>query len=68
MAMMFLKSKRAPWQGRGGTNMTQKKDSAKEVDWREVFGRGPDGLRALVQQVVQELLEAEMDEAVRAEK
>jgi len=38
------------------------------VDWREVFGRGPDGLRVLVQQVVQELLEAEMDEAVRAEK
>ena len=47
--------------------MTQKKDSAKEVGWREVFGR-PDGLRALVRQVVPEVLEAEMDEAVRAEK
>ena len=34
--------------------MTQKKDNAKSPDWKEVFGSGPDGLRALVQQVVQE--------------
>src|SRR5215813_582408 len=66
--MMFPKSKSAPWQGSGGTNMTQKKDNAKSPDWREVFGSGPDGLRALVQQVVQEVLEAEMDEAVGAQK
>src|SRR5215469_4711265 len=43
-------------QGSGGTNMTQKKDNAKSPDWKEVFGSGPDGLRALVQQVVQEVL------------
>jgi hypothetical protein len=39
--------------------MTQKKDNAKSPDWKEVFGSGPDGLRALVQQVVQEVLEAD---------
>ena len=48
--------------------MTQKKDNAKSPDWKEIFGSGPDGLRALVQQVVQEVLEAEMDEAVGAQK
>jgi len=48
--------------------MTQKKDIAKEKDWRELFGSSPDGLRALVQEVVQEVLEAEMDEAVGAQK
>jgi putative transposase len=48
--------------------MTQKKDNANEQSWKEVFGSGPDGLRALVQQVVQEVLEAEMDEAVAAQK
>jgi putative transposase len=48
--------------------MTQKKDNAKELDWREVFGSGPDGLRELVQQIVQEVLEADMDEAVGAQK
>src|SRR5215468_6347331 len=48
--------------------MTQKKDNAKTPDWKEVFGSGPDGLRALVQQVVQEILEAEMDETVGAQK
>ena len=48
--------------------MTQKKDNAKEQNWREVLGSGPDGLRALVQQVVQEVLEAEMEETLRAEK
>jgi putative transposase len=48
--------------------MTQKKDNAKELDWREVFGSGPDGLRELVQQIVQEVLEADMEEAVGAQK
>ena len=48
--------------------MTQKKDSAKELDWREVFGSGPDGLWELVQQIVQEVLEADMEEAVGAQK
>jgi putative transposase len=48
--------------------MTQKKDNAKATDWREVFGSGPDGLRSLLQEVVHEVLEAEMDEALGAQK
>ena len=48
--------------------MTRKKNTAKEADWSEVFRSGPDGIRCLVQQVVQEVLEADMDEAVGAQK
>jgi putative transposase len=48
--------------------MTQKKHSAKTQDWREIFSSEPDGLRALVQQVVQEVLEAEMEETIGAQK
>ena len=48
--------------------MTQKKHSAKKLDWKDVFESDTDGLRALVQQVVQEVLEAEMDETVGAQK
>jgi transposase-like protein len=44
--------------------MTQRKDSATGADWRKILGSGPDGLR----QVVQEVLEAEMDETVAAQK
>ena len=48
--------------------MAQKKDNAKEPTWRDVYCSEPDGLRALIQQTVQEVLEAEMDEAVGAQK
>jgi transposase-like protein len=48
--------------------MTQKKHSAKTQDWKEIFSSEPDGLRALVQQVVQEVLEAEMEETIGAQK
>ena len=49
--------------------MTQKQHSAKEaVDWKEIFRSDQDGMRALIQQVVEEVLEAEMDEAVGAQK
>lgn len=48
--------------------MTQKKDSAKKLNWKAIFESDTDGLRALVQQVVQEVLEAEMDETVGALK
>ena len=49
--------------------MTQKQNSAKEqTNWKEMFRNDRDGLRALVQQVVQDVLEAEMDEAVGAQK
>jgi putative transposase len=48
--------------------MTQRKDSATAADWREILGSGPDGLRQLVQQIVQEVLDAEMDETVGARR
>lgn len=49
--------------------MTQKQHSAKEaVDWKEIFRSDRDGMRALIQQVVQDVLEAEMDETVGAQK
>ena len=48
--------------------MAQKKDNAKEPTWRDIYRSEPDGLRALIQQTVQEVLEAEMDEAVGAQK
>lgn len=48
--------------------MTQKQHNAKEQDWRDVFRSGPDGLRCLVQQALQEVLEADMEEALGAQK
>jgi putative transposase len=48
--------------------MTQKQNSAKEQpDWREIF-RDRDGMRLLVQRIVQDVLEAEMDETLGAHK
>jgi hypothetical protein len=66
--MLFQRSqKRAlAWEWRGA-NMTQKQNNAKEQpDYKEIFGSDRDGIRALVQQVVQDVLEAEMDEALGA--
>jgi hypothetical protein len=37
-------------------------DDAKGLDLKEVFGTGPYGSRALVQQIVQEVLETGMDD------
>jgi putative transposase len=48
--------------------MTQRKHTVKTLDWKDIFESDKDGLRALVQQVVQEVLEAEMDETVGAQK
>lgn len=48
--------------------MTQKKDSATALDWKEILSSGPDGLRQLVQKALQEVLEAEMDETLAAQK
>src|SRR6201985_2193256 len=48
--------------------MTQKKDSATAADWRAILGSGLEGMRPLVQQIVQEVLEAEMDETLGAQK
>src|SRR3954452_3354128 len=48
--------------------MTRKQNSAKQINWKEVMAEQEDFLRPLVQEVVQQVLEAEMDEALGAEK
>jgi putative transposase len=48
--------------------MTRKQNSAKQINWKEVMAEQGDFLRPLVQEVVQQVLEAEMDEALGAEK
>jgi transposase-like protein len=48
--------------------MTRKQNSAKKVDWKEMMAEQPDFLRPLIQEVLQQILEAEMDEAVGAAK
>jgi putative transposase len=48
--------------------MTGKQNSAKAVDWKEVMREGEDFLRPLIREVIQQVLEAEMEEAVGAEK
>jgi putative transposase len=48
--------------------MTRKKHSAKQVDWKAVLAEQEDFLRPLVREVLQQLLEAEMDETVGAAK
>ncbi len=42
--------------------MTREKDSAKRVDWKASVAGQEDFLRLLVQDVFQQVLEAEMDE------
>jgi putative transposase len=48
--------------------MTRKQNTAKQINWKELMAEGSDFLRPLVQEVVQQVLEAEMDEALGAEK
>jgi putative transposase len=48
--------------------MTRKQDSAKQTDWKELMAGQEDFLRPLIQEVVRQVLEAEMEEAVGAEK
>lgn len=48
--------------------MTRKKDSAKKLDWKAMMAGQEDFLRPLIQRVVQQVLEAEMDEALGAGK
>lgn len=48
--------------------MTRKQNSAKKVDWKEMIAEQPDFLRPLIQEVLQQILEAEMDETVGAGK
>src|ERR1043165_4331499 len=48
--------------------MTRKQHSAKQINWKEMMAEQGDFLRPLVQEVLQQVLEAEMDEALGAEK
>jgi putative transposase len=48
--------------------MTRKQNSAKKLDWKEMMAQQPEFLRPLVQEVLQQILEAEMDETVGAGK
>src|SRR4028119_2520496 len=48
--------------------MTRKQNSAKKADWKEMLAEQPDFLRPLVQELLQQVLEAEMDETVGAAK
>jgi putative transposase len=48
--------------------MTRKKNSARQLNLKEIFAEQGDFLRGLIQQVVQQVLEAEMDETVGAQK
>ena len=48
--------------------MTRKKDSANKLDWKALMAGQEDFLRPLIQEVVEQVLEAEMDEALGAGK
>lgn len=48
--------------------MTEKKRNTSDVDWKAVMEGQEDFLKPLVQEVVQQVLEAEMQEAVEAER
>ena len=48
--------------------MTRKQNSAKKQDWKELLVEQRDFLRPLVQEVMQQVLEAEMEEALGASK
>jgi putative transposase len=48
--------------------MTRRQDSAKRTDWKELMAEQEDFLRPLIQEVVRQVLEAEMEETVGAEK
>ena len=48
--------------------MTKEQGTPERIDWKAVLTSDPGGFRALLQTVVQEVLEAEMTEALQAEK
>jgi putative transposase len=53
---------------KGKEKMTRKQDTSKQVNWKELMAGQEDFLRPLIQKIIQEVLEAEMDEALGAEK
>ena len=48
--------------------MPRRQNSAKKLEWKEVLAGQEDFLRPLIREVIQQVLEAEMDEALGAEK
>jgi transposase-like protein len=54
--------------GKKGKADDPKQDSAKRVNWKALSAEQQDFLRPLIQEAVQQVLEAEMDEALGAEK
>src|SRR6476620_11596581 len=48
--------------------MTRKQNSAKQMNWKAMMAEQKDFLRPLIQEVLQQVMEAEMDEALGAEK
>lgn len=48
--------------------MPRRQNSAKKLEWKEVLAGQGDFLRPLIREVIQQVLEAEMDEALGAEK
>jgi len=48
--------------------MTRKQDSAKKTNWKELMAEQEDFLRPLIREILQQVLETEMDEALGAEK
>ena len=48
--------------------MTRRQNSAKRVDWKAMMAEEQDFLRPLIREVLQQIMEAEMDETRGAEK
>jgi transposase-like protein len=48
--------------------MTRKQNNAKELDWKSLLAEQGDFLRPLAQAILQQVMEAEMNEAVAAGK
>ena len=48
--------------------MTRKQNSAKQMDWKAMMAEQQDFLRPLIREVLQQVMEAEMDEALGAKK
>lgn len=48
--------------------MTRKQNNADKPDWKEIVTQQEDWLRHLIREVVQQVLEAEMEEAIGAQK
>jgi putative transposase len=48
--------------------MTRKQDSANRINWKEMMAEQEDFLRPLIQEIIQQVLEAEMEEVLGAGK